>query len=227
MPTYGEVAREVSLEADVQALYNVCGKDAIKLVEVVGKVLKNNGREDVSVHSDAQGTLVSLAQAPQFAAHRNRQTAFLSSLDDIMRQSQKDVAKHKQRMADHLPTAKNDEEFLKEVRAAINTGRPDPHRDQPSTLISCACSAQRLSRLDDSHRPKCFQRSQTDDAEYGGYPTSNYNGNYHLRRYGGKFPKHCNYGFYRRYGLNGQGAVSAGAHNYPMGSAPQPDSIYS
>ena len=225
-PLFPLLPKEIALESEVQMLFNSCGGDAIKLIEVIGKVLRTNGREDVSVHTDAQGTLVSLAQAPQFALNRNRQAAFLSSLDNIIKRSEKDVAMHKERMAAHLPTATTEEEFLKEVKSSIRFGPSDPHRGQPSTLVTCACSAQRLSRLDDSHRPKCFQRPHDDNATYEGYPTSKYNGNYHLRRYGGKFPQHCNYGFYRRYGLKGQGAVTAGAHNYPAGAPPQPDSIY-
>ena len=41
-----------------------------------------------------------------------------------------------------------------------------------------------------------------------------------LRRYGGAYPKHGNYDFYRRYGAAGQGAVTAEYHNKPNGDDP-------
>jgi hypothetical protein len=34
------------------------------------------------------------------------------------------------------------------------------------------------------------------------FPTSAYNGNYHLRRYGGEFQAHLAYTYYRKYGFD-------------------------
>ena len=90
----------------------------------------------------------------------------------------------------------------------------------PSSTTAVASPSQQKKRSS-SAKPKCFPAENQRD-----YPTSNYNGNYQLRRFGGDFPSHCNYGFYRRYGTEGQGAVSAEFHNSPGGGRPNRSHLY-
>lgn len=66
---------------------------------------------------------------------------------------------------------------------------------------------------------RCFPRTEKDD-QYDEFPTSNFAGNYLLKRYGGCFPPHCQYSFYRKYGEYGQGAVTSEYHNFPAGKHP-------
>lgn len=66
---------------------------------------------------------------------------------------------------------------------------------------------------------RCFPRTERDD-QHDEFPTSNFAGNYILKRYGGCFPEHCHYSFYRKYGEHGQGAVSSEYHNFPAGRHP-------
>jgi hypothetical protein len=66
---------------------------------------------------------------------------------------------------------------------------------------------------------RCFPRTEKDD-QYDEFPTSDFSGNFILRRYGGCFPPHCQYSFYRKYGEVGQGAASSEYHNFPAGRHP-------
>jgi hypothetical protein len=66
---------------------------------------------------------------------------------------------------------------------------------------------------------RCFPRTERDD-QLEELPTSRFCGNFLLRRWGGAFPPHCHYDFYRRYGEFGIGAASAEYHNFPAGRHP-------
>ncbi len=66
---------------------------------------------------------------------------------------------------------------------------------------------------------RCFPRTEKDD-QYEEFPTSNYSGNFILKRYGGCFPEHCHYSFYKKYGEFGMGAATSEYHNFPAGRHP-------
>ena len=77
------------------------------------------------------------------------------------------------------------------------------------------------SFLADLSRPfrRCYPRTEKDE-QLDEYPTSQFAGNFILRRYGGNFPPHCQYDFYKKYGERGLGARSSEYHSFPGGRHP-------
>lgn len=223
---YRMYTAEEGVRQDVTALYNKCGNDLNKMIEAIGTTLHETaGREDIKVYADGNGSLISITQAPQYALQNNRQSAFLRSLDEIMEKTRKELLTHKERLNRELPyNYQNHEEFKKDVQSSM-LQNPDSHHIYPVIFAKGAHRSRSnfsssVKGIPDEVKPRCFPRTAKDD-DYAGLPTSNYNGNYTLRRYGGSFPEHANYGFYRKYGLKGKGATTAERHNFPAGSPPR------
>eukprot|EP00744_Colponema_vietnamica_P010430 GILI01014738.1.p1 GENE.GILI01014738.1~~GILI01014738.1.p1 ORF type:complete len:248 (-),score=17.52 GILI01014738.1:70-813(-) len=218
---YRVFTTEEGIRQDVTSLFNKCGNDLSKMMEAIGTTLHESaGREDIKVYSDPNGALISVTQAPQYALQQNRQSAFLRSLDEIMEKTWKELQGHKDKLNRELPNSyQSQDDFKRDVQTAMMS-KPDVHHfaTHKTSSRSASCC---VKGTPDELKPRCFPRTAKDD-EYEGLPTSNYNGNYTLRRYGGSFPQHANYGFYRKFGLRGQGATTSERHNFPIGSAPKP-----
>lgn len=196
---YRVYTTEEDVRKDVTSLYNKCGNDVTKMLEVIGVTLHETaGREDIKIYTDPNGSLISVTQAPQYGLQHNRQNAFLRSLDVIMDRTRKELETHKDRLNRELPYHyETQEEFKKGVHEAI-INAPDQHKHMtPSTFVSqsrttqhfspyafTATGASNVSELrgrPDEHKPRCFPRTAADDA-LEALPTSKYNGNYTLRR---------------------------------------------
>jgi hypothetical protein len=206
---------EEMMRAQVLTLFSRCDHNVPLLIDRIVKALQDSGRHDLRFETDANGAVVTVAQSTRHAPQKPS-TDFLQAVDlrldptrtggiedpmAAVRRANKQIAALDAHASTGAMTSA--EERALHGSAYHGLGGPYPHR-APHRSFPETTKADKLAS----------------------FPTSPYNGNYLLRRYGGAFPAHGNYGFYRRYGAAGQGARTAEYHNMPNGLTPD-QGIYS
>ena len=200
--------------AQVLSLFSQCDNDVKKLQETIVRSLQESGRRDIKIQTDNGGAIMVVSQAK---AHARGHTSFAQKLQDM--QVEKEGAEAMKRInAIQIDTLAGVE--IPDGSSILNpdsaAGKRGPKRG--------ASTVEWRQHLEGSKH--CFARTEK-DYKLGAFPTSKYSGNHILRRYGGAFPKHGNYGFYRKYGTDGRGAASAEFHNFPNGDRPDTSTLYS
>lgn len=187
----------------VLSLYSRCDNDLALMMERIVRVLQEAGRHDIKIGVESDGAMITVTQA-----HRHSRVGgtndFLRRLNQQLDSSRPGVA---------------DPKRMRELINAIVTGKAEP------AAAGVPAEAQLSEKPHRSGFHRCFPLTEK-DRKLRSFPTSRYSGNYLLQRYGGAFPQHGNYGFYRRYGLDGRGAASADLHNFPGGDAPDTDVLF-
>lgn len=207
----------------VITLLSRCNNDVPTLLKSITRSLNESGRNDVRVELDPTGTVVTVAQSPyHVSAH---QTTFQQTLQSIVNDAKAKLAaivppketlsRASDRLASPKPSAASTAAAPQIVAPAVQSATPfvaSASKPRSGSAASRCATAQRRSFA---------QRSLSPQADSRGLSASSYsNGNYLIRRYGGHFPAHANYGFYRRYGAQGRGAATSEFHNLPMGVRP-------
>lgn len=200
MPT-GALSTDEVLRAQVLTLFGRCDHDVGALFERVVQALRETGRTDLSLNSDANAAIITVAQGIKHAPSRYRGD-FLDQLNQ-------------QFPAPPVHTANG----AHIEAAARDAARFRPHAGGASRGEQGGDGGGSEDAAQHRHHRRCFPYTDRDEKRES-FPTSNYNGNFLLRRYGGCFPPHARYEFYRQYGMSGQGAASSEHHNLPMGEAP-------
>lgn len=226
----------------VVTLLNRSNNDLPTLLKNVARCLNESGRSDVHFDVDSSGTLIKMSQSPYHV--NSHMTTFQQTLDAL-------VADAKKKLAGIVPPKETgltrSVSSLSSPRMASRAATPSrstasPVNAVPSTgvasttvePVSQAVTAPKNPILHTTQSPKKVARqsfrsqsaNHTRRRSPDVLPTSKYNGNYILYRYGGSFPKHANYGFYRRYGLEGRGAATSDRHNLPLGVAPDKSTVH-
>jgi hypothetical protein len=226
MATQEDVFRQ-----QVVTLLSRCNNDVPTLMKSIARSLNECGRSDVRADVDSTGTVITVAQSPfHVSAHM---TNFQNSLERL-------VADAKRELASIVPPTTMPGRAAPTAVASTTTkatsGTPLVPQNAIPSVTQTTTTAAATSRAQspppttgggnksiDSHAHRSFKNSRNPRDTL---PTSQFNGNYLLFRYGGKFPKHGNYGFYRRYGCEGQGAVTSEFHHLPGGQRPDRSHLY-
>lgn len=215
----------------VVTLLSRCNNDVPTLMKSIARSLNECGRSDVRADVDSTGTVITVAQSPfHVSAHM---TNFQNSLERLVADAKRELAA----IVPPMTTAGRAANPTATVSSTLSTAKTTATTasgvisTSEQTIITTTVGATRdqspaktkSSKLPDPHAHRCFKNSKNPRDTL---PTSQFNGNYLLYRYGGKFPKHGNYGFYRRYGYEGQGAVTSEFHHLPGGQRPDGSHLY-
>jgi hypothetical protein len=232
-------SQEDIFRQQVVTLLSRCNNDVPTLIKAVTRSLNECGRSDVRAEVDGTGTVVTVAQSPyHVSAHL---TNFQSSLERLVMDAKKELAA----IVPPITTAKVAAAAAGVSNAQAPGGAASTSDARNFIVLGSTSSAtpnasastkpanpQRTaspkgnakgSIADGGHHRRSFVNSHN---PRDNLPNSKYNGNYLLFRYGGKYPKHANYGFYRRYGFEGQGAATSEFHNLPSGQKPDQSRLY-
>lgn len=227
----------------VVTLLSRCNNDVPTLMKSIARSLNECGRSDVRADVDSTGTVVTVAQSPyHVSAHM---TNFQNSLERLVADAKKELASIVPPITTSAArgttsdTKSGGSVPAKPPSTHQTSGSVDVQRvvtgnvaSPPTSSSDLAAHRRTLSPSSkpmprsvspNDHHRRCFAHSKN---PRDNLPTSKYNGNYLLFRYGGKFPKHANYGFYRRYGCEGQGAATSEFHNLPTGQRPDHSHMY-
>jgi hypothetical protein len=206
----GRDANDEMLRAHILTLFGRSDHDVPKLMDRIVRTLQDAGRNDLRFETDANGAVVTVAQSTRHAPAKHR-TDFMTAVENRLDPTRTGGIPGPQSAIDRVnrEIAAMDEPSM--ATNATTATSSSMNRSMEGTAAGGAYP----------HRTpyRSFPASES-DRKREGFPTSKYNGNYLLRRYGGAFPKHGEYGFYRRYGAAGQGAVTAEFHNRPNGDSP-------
>ena len=187
------------MRAQVLTLFGRCDHDVGVMMERIVRSLQETGRSDLSLNKDANAAVITLSQGIRHAPARFR--------GDFLHQLGGDI--------DNAAILAGGS-----ARQVIHTASAayEEHRKAQEEQFAAHAEQSRSLRA----RRRCFPWTSADE-RLQTLPVSDYNGNYILRRYGGCFPPHARYRFYRRFGMTGQGASSSEYHNLPLGDAPTRD----
>ena len=213
--------QEDEIRAQVLSLFSACNNDLRILQERIVRSLQQTGRHDVKLDQDGAGSVMVVSQSKQ---HARGHMSFKQQLDEMhldkaAKKAQARIGEIEIQASPSMEITDFDTFRKREGRSSSPKGR----RTASAGGRANHSGASYRQHLEGSRR--CFKRSEK-DLKREAFPTSKFTGNYILQRYGGAFPPHGNYGFYRRYGLEGRGAASAEYHNFPNGERPDPHVIY-
>uniref|UniRef100_A0A7S1M5Q2 Uncharacterized protein n=1 Tax=Neobodo designis TaxID=312471 RepID=A0A7S1M5Q2_NEODS len=198
------------LRAHILTLFGRSDHDVPKLMDRIVRTLQDAGRNDLRFETDANGAVVTIAQSTRHAPAKHR-TDFMSGVE----------ARLDPTRTGGIPGPQSAIDRVNREIAALDEPSGTTARLTSGTSSSLNRSQGVPAGGAYPHRTpyRSFPETAADEKR-ASFPTSRYNGNYLLRRYGGAYPKHGNYDFYRRYGAAGQGAVTAEYHNKPNGDDP-------
>ena len=198
------------LRAHILTLFGRSDHDVPKLMDRIVRTLQDAGRTDLRFETDANGAVVTVAQSTRHAPAKHR-TDFMTGVESRLDPTR----------TGGIPGPQSAIDRANREIAALD--EPSGTTNLTSMTTSSANRSTRSGVIGGAYPHKTPYRSfphTAADTKRDEFPTSRYNGNYLLRRYGGAYPKHGNYDFYRRYGAAGQGAVTAEYHNKPNGDNP-------
>ena len=177
----GPLSAEEITRSQVLSLFGRCNHDVGTLLDTIARGLHNAGRRDIQVHPDVNGNDIIVSQAPRHATKKGFAT-FVDSLEAITSQTMRDIERLKKRVVDEnaavKPAIKTRDELLQiaKQQVASATTHQDGHK-----------KVERRRKLSKSRFVIVDEHSNI-------FPTSKYNGNYLLRRYGAGFQAkstHC------------------------------------
>lgn len=213
----------------VVTLLSRCNNDVPTLMKSITRSLNECGRSDVRADVDSTGTVITVAQSPfHVSAHM---TNFQNSLERLVADAKRELAAivppitSAARSSTAVTTSAT---MVAPAAGASTVAALPPAPPSLETVIARTHSPSKLQHPSNAshsfpHAHRSFKNSKN---PRDSLPTSQFNGNYLLFRYGGKYPKHANYGFYRRFGAEGQGAATSEFHNFPGGQHPDRSHIY-
>jgi hypothetical protein len=209
--------KDDEIRGQVLSLFSACDNDVRLLLERTVRALQEAGRHDIKLDKDGSGAVFVVSQG---ASHARGHLSFKQQLEQM--QVNKAAEKAKKRI----------EEITVNAVDGLNVPTFEQFQQEQKRARSAAkLRGQSADKKDLEYRKhleggkRCFEQTER-DLKLASFPTSKYSGNYTLFRYGGAFPPHANYGFYRRYGSDGRGAAGAEFHNFPNGERPDTQHIY-
>lgn len=248
---YVPSSEEDIFRQQVLTLFSRSNHDVSTLMKGITRALNTSGRTDVTCTVDDQGISSTLTQS-QFHSTTASKMNFQLTLDRIANEARERIlaanpaaiAAKGIRVTSPPPAVKTTTTTTTTSTTATTTTpapaagtttattsmttKPELVLQHAMVKVSKKLRSMSAGPTSSGPKPPHHKSFRKEPVEVSSaFPTSKYNGNYLLQRYGGQFPKHGNYGFYRRYGTEGRGAATSATHNMPNGLKPDTSIVYS